>query len=462
MIMQVSSILVCIVLVLVARSTSLPAIHPLSGIPRSGSSIPTSSNSSSLLSSTNATVSTNSTAKVTAATNSTMPSRQLPPSPKYLTRAPLPFLPPSGESSLIDGSTLRVFWSSSANHHLPNVAPFLHFKAVLLTLLLYGPIVYALVKNTLSSLPPSSAASSLPSPLQFLFLFFHRAPSHLPSALLLPLTSPLLRLILLFYLLEALFSSSRRFLSNVKTPSQTQSEIEAMRESQPKVTWKMRCYHNEPRRGSPTTKKVFTTTVTRNYQFDVYRDASSCSAPTQSPPLPSSPPPPPFMKLRLTKICLLADAETRTDYFRQQNDFINEYRNSDTHFDFTLELNVDNFQSKMMALRANRVPVKTASLYYFWLATALGLGVPYRHFLTRISEDMSVQISKEVTSGERASTNPSSKDDWGRGYTLNAPAIASYFPRTQWWTKTDKTETDEVVDEKFRNAMYQLNLYPPP
>jgi hypothetical protein len=81
----------------------------------------------------------------------------------------------------------------------------------------------------------------------------------------------------ILYLFEAWFSSTRRYLSNISTPTEIRGLVEQMRKSPPVVTWNVECYHHrgdesfygyrQTRRSGGGDSRIVTHRASKQFQF---------------------------------------------------------------------------------------------------------------------------------------------------------------------------------------------------
>jgi len=380
-----------------------------------------------------------------------------------------PLRPAHVTSTLIDGTTGRVYWQSEIlpvpsvplKELLPRFVPAWcrnHIRASLLSLALWYAVarnvVFPLFLSAASAVLSSEAvwgvalrgapvAASTPWPLAAVYhilRYLHVLLSHVVSAVrwilsILPaLRSTVFRIALFaLYLIESTTCSTRRYLSNVLTPDGAAELIQHLISSPPVVTWTVRCFHYEWRRGMERVMdkdkrktwkrhKVVTHTAKRKYLCDdKWTDASTVGVwdrgvrergwmlgvggvdgkkerheGEDDAGTPSSFSP--FSKLTLSKILVLSDEGALADYFRQQSEFVSVEGSRDVLAEFTTSINVDGFRPKVLVSRVIVGPAGTGivRMHFFWIFTLMGLTVPYRMWFARHCDELSAVVTKNV------------------------------------------------------------------
>ena len=222
-------------------------------------------------------------------------------------------------------------------------------------------------------------------------------------------------------------------------------------------------------------KKVYSKITTKAFRYGTWKDATSASVwktgrhgirtpsllfqdllASLSSPSPESSPrrqaDPPLMKLSFSKILLFADEGARKSYFHQQSAFLSEESHHDDHFEFSPQIDVEGFRSKVLAVRSSSggggKPF-AVGYFFFCVATLLGLSVPYRWYIGAISDELHVQIVKEVGLGDNSPTDSL----W------QMPAVSNLLPHTKFWKKPEKLSTEATIQTKFESVMRGLKLY---
>jgi hypothetical protein len=178
----------------------------------------------------------------------------------------------SSESALMDKETNAIYWQGGAKILSTSLTmPYLtergvlHVKATILTsalwLWVWGKLSRHLASRYFESdsvdsqgsrlffslpfiSPDGKAASFLTPIIHFFLLLFHSL-----LYLRLPRYSPkVITVTILLYLLEAFTCSTRRYLSHaLNAPADVEAYLERIRNVEPSVEWKVRCFHYEDR-----------------------------------------------------------------------------------------------------------------------------------------------------------------------------------------------------------------------
>lgn len=183
------------------------------------------------------------------------------------------------ESALMDKETNAIYWqggadilSSSLTNPYLTQKGVLHVKATILTVLLWlwiwgnvsryltsryfassgnavhggNKLLFALPFISSQNAPSflRKIASFITPVLQFVLLLFHallylRLPQYSPNVI---------AITILLYLVESYSCSTRRYLSHaMNAPEEVEAYLERIRNIEPSVTWKVRCFHYEDR-----------------------------------------------------------------------------------------------------------------------------------------------------------------------------------------------------------------------
>ncbi|CAB9506197.1 reductase [Seminavis robusta] len=261
------------------------------------------------------------------------------------------------------------------------------------------------------------------------------SPMFYPTAIIIPPEHvPLLYtfrgIVTFLYLLECALSSTRRYLSNSLSPQDLQQYLKDLKEASPTIVWLMECYHyrhvrryrssSRGRRRSSSThhEKVVTHRARKEFAIDRWRDATetksldravtigedtdpfSCatnggSSTTCSTPLMSGGT---FVKTTLTKLFWLTNPSIGHRYLMEKELFYHQESRHDVHHEFTMKLQLQNvdYRNKILVVRTGLSDVAFASQLWFWIASLLGLTVPYRMWFSRHCLQTSLNIVKEL------------------------------------------------------------------
>jgi len=329
-------------------------------------------------------------------------------------------------------------------------------------------------------------ASILAPIIRFILLLIHSL-----LYLRLPRYSPkFLMSTILLYLIEAYSCSTRRYLSHaLNAPTEVEAYLERMRVAKPVVKWKVRCFHYEDRfRGlkelgrkfdnmnerlhnaldssssskksfgdAPPlwmAKKVVTHEAVGTYKFASCEDHTVASLWKRSQSFSSTPHGAPFSKLALSKLLVLKDKRAREDYFAQQAAFVTLEGRKDVHAEFATSIEVEGFRPKLLAVRpvrrASHVSAALFRQHIYFLATLLGLSLPYRIWFGKHCDEVKVTILKETGSGSVVKTTEdvertekSSWFKWGRGTSSSSSGGLE----------------SQKAQEQFRKNMQSFSLY---
>ena len=307
-------------------------------------------------------------------------------------------------------------------------------------------------------------------------------------------------LIAVLYLIEAHSCSTRRYLANALSgPAAVEDYIEGLRQAPPVARWTVRCFHYEQRKSlawlsfllrmllgtdtsnfvsdaadgmedsrptscanhiaraglsRPTsqgpsflTKKVVTHQATKTYQCVSWKDETTVGLWKRawSPELTA-----PFTKLSLCKVLLLSNGKARSDYFTQQTDFVMREGSKDQYAEFSTNIDVEGFKSRVLAVRTTRrgpLSSRFFRLHLFWIFTCLGLTVPYRIWFARHCDELRVAVIKETfATGKKP--KPQSSSSWTKWFVRSKESDQAAFDPNVASLRSD-----------FRKRMEELAIY---
>ncbi len=224
-------------------------------------------------------------------------------------------------------------------------------------------------------------------------------------------------------LVEASFSSTRRYLSNIRDAESTDDYIDRMIESPPILWFESESFHYE-RRGDDK-KKVVTSTDRWDVQMKAWKDMSSWAlSPFEKQPhmnlkwqwrLSDSP----VVKVKVKKALLFRNKASADDYYDQLAFFTQKTKGKDKCHKVTPKFALDGDQvdgkERWYNLGLVRTPPCTrfiavrdgfgsfvssfVSLGVFWVATLLGMTVPYRFWLESKCGFATLTVVKAVEAG---------------------------------------------------------------
>ena len=398
-----------------------------------------------------------------------------------------------GESALIDRETGRIFWQGGPGVLYIGTSSTLsslgvrHVRATALSL-------------TLITAALSALATKLRHVLQTIDVvgpWWQVASVVAKCTLLLPrFDTWFIWLVGLLYLIEAHCCSTRRYLANALSgPAAVEDYVEGLRKARPVARWTVRCFHYEQRKSlawlafvlriafrrsfeseaadagledggsnavlqgtsqgpSFLTKKVVTHQVTKEYQCASWNDETTVGLWKRawSPDLMA-----PFTKLSLCKVLLLSNSKVRSDYFAQQTEFVTREGCKDQFAEFSTNIGVEGFKSRVLAVRPMRGGGPLSSrffrLHLFWIFTCLGLTVPYRIWFARHCDELRVAVIKETfVAGKKPKLQSSSS--WTKWFARSKESDQAAF--------TGESSQSGVVaslKSDFRKRMEELAIY---
>ena len=403
-----------------------------------------------------------------------------------------------GESALIDRETGQIFWQGGpsvlhigASSTLSSLGV-RHIRATALTL-------------TLVTAALSAVASKLRDMLKTIDVvgpWWKVASVLVKCTILFPrFDAWFVVLIAALYVVEAHCCSTRRYLTNALSgPAAVEEYVEGLRQAPPVARWTVRCFHYEQRKSlawltfilrmafgttnrhsfesesadvglgdgsnvglglqsalqgpSFLTKKVVTHQATKTYQCASWKDETTVGLWKRAfaPDLTA-----PFTKLSLCKVLLLSNGKARSDYFAQQTDFVTREGNKDQFAEFSTNIGVEGFKSRVLAVRPMRRGGALSSrffrLHLFWVFTCLGLTVPYRIWFSRHCDELRVAVIKE-TFAIKKKPKLQSSSSWTKWFVRNNEMDQSAF--------TDESSQSGIVASlrsDFRKRMEELAIY---
>ena len=379
-----------------------------------------------------------------------------------------------GESALIDKESGRIFWEGGSTSTIhASIAPFLgdlglrHLKGTALSvLLLFAALSFlaTYIRERITGWEPTGC------PMIVLLTLIKLTIVKIPK-----FNNWLLMTTILCYLLEASTCNTRRYLTNaISSPDGVEEYIERLRNENPIVTWKVRCFHYERRwlaflvapqllfrnpdmsgdadgNGDRTlgvtpsgllTKKVVTHHAEATYTFNQCHDNTIAGVWKRAEL--SNSILAPFTKISLRKLLVLPNQKARLDYFQQQATFVTAQGQADEFAEFSTNIQVKGFKPRLLAVRSiDGIP--SAKLFrhsLFWIFTCLGMSVPFRIWFARHCDMLRVTVAKETSPDKVSSTTPKSNSGWFK-----------------WNTAVDATSDEMPPSETFRRMMQELSLY---
>mmetsp|Transcript_5246 Transcript_5246/g.14883 ORF Transcript_5246/g.14883 Transcript_5246/m.14883 type:complete len:624 (+) Transcript_5246:87-1958(+) len=396
-----------------------------------------------------------------------------------------------GESALIDRETGQIFWQGGPGVLYIGTSSTLsslgvrHLRATALTLMLVTAALSALAAKLRDMLQTIDVVGP----------WWQVASVLAKCTILLPrFDTWFVILIAVLYLIEAHCCSTRRYLANALSgPAAVEDYVEGLRQAPPVARWTVRCFHYEQRKSlawlsfflrmllgtdkhrsfesdaadgtgdngtgpvtsqgpSFLTKKVVTHQATNTYQCVSWNDETTVGLWKRAWSPESTAP---FTKLSLCKVLLLSNGKARSDYFTQQTDFVMREGRKDQFAEFSTNIGVEGFKSRVLAVRPTRggpLSSRFFRLHLFWIFTCLGLTVPYRVWFSRHCDELRVAVIKETFA------------------TGKKPKLQSSASWTKWFVRSKESDQATFTDESsksvvaslrsdFRKRMEELAIY---
>lgn len=384
-----------------------------------------------------------------------------------------------GESALIDRETGQIFWQGGPGVLYIGTSSTLsslgvrHVRATALTLILVTAGLSALASKLRDMLKTIDVVGP----------WWQVASVLAKCTILLPrFDAWFVIFIAALYLLEAHCCSTRRYLANALSGSAAVEDyVEGLRQAPPVARWTVRCFHYEQRKSlawltfilrmafgntnrrsfesesayvglgedasgldlqstlqgpSFLTKKVVTHQATKTYQCASWKDETTVGLWKRAfaPDLTA-----PFTKLALCKVLLLSNGKARSDYFAQQTEFVTREGSKDQFAEFSTNIGVEGFKSRVLAIRPMRRGGTLSSrffrLHLFWIFTCLGLTVPYRIWFSRHCDELRVAVIKETFAiGKK-------------------PKLQSSSSWTKWFARSKEMDQNAFADESSQNGV---------
>ena len=380
-----------------------------------------------------------------------------------------------GESALIDKETGRIFWEGGSKTSISaSISPLLsdlgihRLKSTLLSIVLLTCLLAILAKHLRVRLGDSEP---LAWPTAICMVITRWTLLKLPE-----FDNWFLLTVVTLYLWEAYHCNTRRYLANaISIPDEVEEYIERLRQELPQITWKVRCFHYEQRAWASIllprvllrkifrqedsdsqidstaatlapsflTKKVVIHEAEANYEYNTCLD-NTIAGVWKRATAPSFPPP--FTKIKLTKLLILGNNKARQEYFRQQANFVTTEGRLDEYAEFSTNISLKGFKPKLLAVRPIEgvLSARLFRLHMFWIFTMLGLTLPFRVWFSRHCDELRVTVAKETLAEQQA---PPSKSWFGRSAssTNNDPAFRQAMQELSLYDNPERQYKDETV-----------------
>lgn len=206
----------------------------------------------------------------------------------------------------------------------------------------------------------------------------------------------------LIYLIEVCISDTRKFLSNRLSVGNAEDYVRRVYTTPPQPVFWIQCYHYETRvhttthrdsKGNTRTQthttrvRVDTYSERKPFAFDLWRDVSDPMPLIRGYPL---------TKLHCGKTLVFADALSRARFDGAHAELVARNRHRDVHYETGWRLEVNGFESHVLASADGSVTPCGVSLEIYIIVSLLGLSYPYRLWLERKCVRASYRFTKEV------------------------------------------------------------------
>ena len=249
-------------------------------------------------------------------------------------------------------------------------------------------------------------------------------------------------------LLESWFSAERHYIKNLSHLTSATERIESVRKAQPTVTMNAECYHYETRtrivhytdanghsqsRMETYREKVVTARIVEPFLFTHWYDSSQSTLTDIHTSR--------ITKIKMELIVQFGDEATAQLFDAKYNQFQDENRHRDTYVDFSVEKEVAGFKKRLAAYTDPDNKAGWVSSLWFWLATLLCVGWPYRIWFNRITRRTEYSVIKVIFTN-----NPS---------TPALPTASNHTPRP----RPENVEENSITNIKvnIQGIIDQLN-----
>ena len=255
------------------------------------------------------------------------------------------------------------------------------------------------------------------------------------------------------FLIENGFSAERQYIKNLSLLTSATERIESIRNTQPTVHMNAECYHYELRTRTVTytdangntqsrletyQEKVVSAFIVEPFLFTHWFDSSDITLTD-------------IRKVGITKIKMeltvhFGDQTTAQDFAEKFQRFQDEYRFRDVYVDFAVSTAVQGFEKRLTVCVGNK-PCWISSLW-FWLATVLCLGWPYRIAFNRATGKTEYSVVKTIfTNIPYTPATPTDADYTPETPSKNTEENAVYNIKTNIQGTLDRLNGDLSADE---------------
>jgi len=241
-------------------------------------------------------------------------------------------------------------------------------------------------------------------------------------------------LLALLYFIECLTCSTRKYLSNSLSPGDFSNYLNQLQLAPPQLVWTIECFHYrtirqyDRRTGRSTTRqeKVVTHRASSAFHVERWSDVTSMEALQRifaggeddlaSPSSSSAT----FLKMTLSRFFVFTNPMIASRFYNEEAAFTSREGHYDVHSSLTRSLRFGNnvvntpkekdddddnnnniappvlFQPKLLVVRTGLSNVAMASQLWFWMASLVGLTVPFRIWFARHCIPVELMLTKTM------------------------------------------------------------------
>jgi len=228
------------------------------------------------------------------------------------------------------------------------------------------------------------------------------------------------------YLLECHLCSTRKYLSNRFSPSEWNDYVKQLTSTQaePKIVWRGECYHYQTtvqtrRQGiykttrTTSRTKIVTHIASKTFEVKNWNDGTLLNTVEQAIQMGGTKngnsserltsfsdsrytADCTFLMTTLSKLFVFTNPGILERYFLEETLFKEQERQRDRYFDFTRKIYIPNFRHKILVVRTGLSDVAFASQLWFWIASLMGMTVPFRIWFSRHCQLAELTVTKEI------------------------------------------------------------------
>eukprot|EP01083_Nonionella_stella_P139572 425994_1 len=204
---------------------------------------------------------------------------------------------------------------------------------------------------------------------------------------------------IIVYLMECWFSNSRKYLSQSMIKESAYQYVERIRNTAPDIWWKVECYHMEPvyeairdgygneiGRRKVKEQRVTTWNARQSYKYGSWSDVSKQLTGLEQYKL---------TKLTFSKDYCFANNAASKRFYRARDTF-KRNNDQDTFQDFTEGMDVNGYNSKLLAEVQDGSTPCFLNLFWFWIASVCLLSPIYRMWFSSVVGDIQPTIRCHV------------------------------------------------------------------